>query len=413
MKPWRTLDPWQTEVIEEQGNIVVRSGRQSGKSTAIAIKVGDYALKNPNKTVLVIASVERQAYQLFLKILEYIDAKYPRRTKGRVTMTFAEFKNGSKIRCLPSGMDGRGIRGYTIDMLVADEAAFIPEAVFSAITPMIAITKGKIILLSTPFGREGFFYKCFRDKSFKKFHISSEDCPRKNDEFLAQEKARMTKLQYAQEYLGEFIDELRQLFPDELIRKCMSLERDPYTPTISNLFLGVDIARMGADESTFEIIKESKKNKLVHIENIITKKTRLTDTIDMILSLDKTYNFNKIYLDDGGMGAGVLDQLLREDQVKRKVAGINNASRSLDRDGARKKHLMKEDLYSNLVRLMENGEISLLTDDEIFLSLKSVQFEYENGKIKIWGGYTHIAEGLIRAAWAVKDKTLNIWADYC
>ena len=51
-------------------------------------------------------------------------------------------------------------------------------------------------------------------------------------------------------------------------------------------------------------------------------------------------------------------------------------------------------------------------DDEVFLSLKSVQYEYiEGDKIKFFGNYTHIAEGLIRAAWAVKDKNLNIWID--
>jgi hypothetical protein len=59
---------------------------------------------------------------------------------------------------------------------------------------------------------------------------------------------------------------------------------------------------------------------------------------------------------------------------------------------------------------MERGEIALLSDDEIFLSLKSVQYEYtDEGNIKIYGKYTHICEGLVRAAWGTKDKSLNIY----
>jgi hypothetical protein len=59
---------------------------------------------------------------------------------------------------------------------------------------------------------------------------------------------------------------------------------------------------------------------------------------------------------------------------------------------------------------MERGELALLDDAEVFQSLKSVQYEYtDDGNIKIFGKYTHICEGLIRAAWGTKDKSLNIY----
>ena len=420
-EPWKTLDPWQKEVIEADGNVAVRSGRQCGKSTAIAIKAGEYAIKNKRSQILVISAVERQAFLLFEKILSYIDMRYPRYVKkgaNRPTKSIIRLRNGSVIRCLPTGLSGRGIRGFTINLLIADEAAFIPEEVWSAVTPMIAITRGKIILLSTPFGRAGYFYKCFDDDTFTKFHVSSEDNPRRDEEFLKQEQKRMTKLQWAQEYLGEFVDDLRQLFPDNLIKEVMCLRRreQPIAPP-HDFFLGVDIARMGKDESTFEILDITNKERIEQVENIITKKTLITDTIQEIIGLNRIYDFKKIYIDDGGLGVGVFDHLLQEEETRRKVVAINNASRSLDRDKRRKK-LLKEDLYMNLLRLMERREIKLLDDDEIFLSLKSIQYEYtgikeEEGKegkgLKIFGNYTHITEGLIRAAWAVRDKSLNIY----
>ena len=191
----------------------------------------------------------------------------------RPTKSKIELTNGSKIHCLPAGLTGAGIRGYTIDLLIADEAAFIPEEVWVAVTPMLAVTKGDIWLLSTPHGKEGYYYRCFKDPKFISFHVSSENCPRKDQVFLDSEKAWMTKAQYAQEYLGEFVDELRQVFPDKLIKECMTLDKRERILPNRRYYLGVDIARMGDDESTFEIIDRTNKDALEQVENIITKKT--------------------------------------------------------------------------------------------------------------------------------------------
>jgi hypothetical protein len=414
-----TLDPWQNDVLQTTGNIALCSGRQVGKSTVISIKAGEFAIKYPDKTILIIASVERQALLLFEKVLSYIHdnhRSFIKKGKDKPTKHTLRLTNGSVIHCLPTGISGYGIRGYTIDQLYADEAHFIPEEVWAAVTPMLATTGGDIILLSTPHGREGYFYRCFSDDSFTSFHVSSEECDRIPKDFLQREKERMSKRQYAQEYLGEFVSDLMQFFPDELITATMKTKRrDRHWPE-REYFLGVDVARMGEDESTFEVIDRTKRDHLKHIENIITRKTLTTMTTKEILRLDGIYKFKKIYIDDGGMGVGVFDQLLEEESTRRKVVAINNAARSIEhqsqkKDGdPRRKRLLKEDLYNNLLRLMEREEITLLDDPEIFQSLKSVQYEYvEKGGLRIFGNYTHIAEGLIRAAWCTKDKSLNIY----
>ena len=402
------LDKWQEDVLKTKGNICLRSGRQVGKSTIISIKAGNYAMENSNKVVMVIASVERQARLLFEKILAHIyDTKKGiiMTGKDRPTRHKLQLKNGSLIHCLPTGESGYGIRGFTIDLLIADEAAFIPEEVWAAVTPMLAVTQGDIWLLSTPHGREGFYCRCFDDEKFTPFHVSSEDCPRRDDEFLAHEKKWMTRAQYAQEYLGEFVDEAQQFFTNEWIKKICIGEGKTIT---GDCFLGVDIARLGKDESTFEIIRGERNNyKQVHHE--ITRKVLTTETAKKIINLEMQWKFKNIGVDDAGVGAGVFDQLLANDTTKRKVIGLNNSSREIDREG-KKKRLLKEDMYSNLLAMGERKEIELLDNDEVRLSLRSIQYEYgENGKMKIYGSYSHIVEGLIRAAWCAKDKTLNIW----
>jgi len=408
------LDDWQQQILDTEGDICLRSGRQVGKSTIISIKAAEFALNNKNKVILIIAAVERQAFLLFEKTLDYLFTNHPKeikKGKDKPTKHIIKLTNGSTIYCLPTGLSGYGIRGYTINLLIADEAAFIPEDVWIAVIPMLAITKGNIILLSTPFGKGGYFHDCFDDTHFTKFHISSEECPRKNQEFLDREKARMSKVQYAQEYLGEFVDELRQFFATELIKSCMVAlppGGPPLSPGGGDNFLGVDVARMGEDESVLFSVKR-RNGVLKEIRKEITTKTLLTETTLRIKLSDRELNYKKIYIDDGGMGVGVFDSLLEDEQTKRKVVPINNAKRSLDREGLKYKRLFKEDLYNNLLTLMEQGKIKLYECPETMLSLKSIQAEYDGGTLKIFGNYTHIAEALIRAAWCMKDKSLNIW----
>lgn len=406
-----SLDAWQAEVLQSAGNIVLRSGRQVGKSTVIAVKAGEFIANNKDKSVLIVAATERQAGFLFEKTLNYLEENYKKLIKGgkdRPTKHLIQLINGSKLYCLPTGMTGYGIRGLTIHMLIADEAAFIPEAVWGAITPMLATTGGIIILLSTPFGKQGYFYRCFENKKFTAFHVSSEDCARIDKDFLAEEKKRMSAKEYAQEYLGEFVDDFTQFFQDEIIERAFTWE--DAQQTIEDKFLGVDVARMGKDDTVLFPLGMTRSKAMYQIEpERIIKKMRLTEVADEIVTEDKRKNFRKIYIDDNGIGAGVFDLLLDNEQTKRKVIGLNNASKSISKRAEQKKKLLKEDLYNNALAMMENGKLKLLRSDETRQSLRSVQAEYLEGKMRFFGRYTHIAEAIVRAAWANKEKSLNIW----
>ena len=406
------LDKWQKEVLNQKGNICLRSGRQVGKSTVISIKAAEYAVYNKKKVVLVVAAVERQAYHLFEMTLNYLSDNYKSQIKmgkNRPTKSKIQLKNGTVIYCLPTGVSGLGIRGYTVDLLIADEAAFIPEEVWTAVTPMLAVTKGDIILLSTPHGKEGFYYNCFQNEDYSSFHVSSEECERVDKKFLKREKERMTKVQYAQEYLGEFVDELMQFFSTDLIRNSMTLHSKLITSK-GDKFLGVDVARMGGDETVLFSVRRIERDRIQELEIDISKNTMLPETVRRIKNADKKHKFRRIYIDDGGLGVGVFDPLLEDNQTKRKVEAINNSSRSIDNEDKRRKKILKEDLYTNLLRLMEQKKVALRENPEVLLSLKSIQFEYTDDKrMKIFGNYSHITEALVRAAWCMKNKDLNIY----
>jgi len=417
------LDEWQEKVLKTKGNLCICSGRQVGKSTIISQDAGDYASNNRNKSIMIIAATERQALLLFEKVLSYIIQNYKALIqKGRKKPTKHQLilKNNTVIRCLPTGESGYGIRGFTINRLYADEAAFIPEAVWAAVTPMLATTGGDIVLLSTPFGTQGYFHRCFHDDKFTSIHVNTEEVARDREdpqktsmiEFLRDEKKRMTQLQYQQEYLGLFVGGIQKLFSEELINSVCTLKEKRELQ--GDKFLGVDIARMGGDETVLISAQRLKYGGLSMIEMDIPEAQTLTDTARLIIHKDKQHNYQKIYIDDGGMGVGVYDILFDDEQTKRKVVGINNARRSLDKEKGsenfRKKKLQKEDLYMNLKNLMEKKLIELFDTPKIKQSLRSIQYEYsESGNLIIYGNYSHITEALIRVAFCTKDKTLNIY----
>ncbi|MEA2037868.1 MAG: terminase family protein, partial [Nanoarchaeota archaeon] len=334
-------------------------------------------------------------------------------------------KNGSVIHCLPTGDSGYGIRGFTIDRLYADEAAFIKEEVWAAVTPMLATTGGDIVLLSTPMGKENYFYRMFHNDKFTSIHVNAEDIakgrenPQKTNmiEFQKDEKERMTKLQYKQEYLGLFVGGIERFFSDELIKECCILEKG--TPK-GDKFMGIDVARKGGDETVLTSVDFVTGN-IKQFELTMPEGQKLTDTARLIIHKDKSINHSKILIDDGGLGVGVYDILMEDNQTKRKTISINNASRSIERpiknrkigtkyrpSENRKVPLMKEALYINMKLLMEQGKLKLLNSPEVQQSLRSIQSDYSDGKFKIWGSYTHIVEALIRAIWGVKTKSLNI-----
>ena len=420
-RPWLSLDPWQVEYIETppEQDCFLLCTRQGGKTTAMSIKSIELCVKHFKKgeVVLISSLTERQAQLMLSKALAYAEEVYPEKLakgKDKPTMHRLFFKNGAGILCYAAGEQGDSTRGYSVKKLMIDEGSRMKETYFTSATPTLSVMHGSMDIASTPYGtknkygEETFFYKCSKDKNFKKFYISAENCPRHDKEFLAKEEARMTKLQYAQEYLAQFLDELQQFFSDELIAQVMTRKREDGVP-IGKTYLGVDVARMGKDATVLlSVVK--KDDKFYQTDMEITRRTLLTETVKRIKNLNTKNNYSKIYIDTTGMGFGVYDPLLDEDDTKRKVVSIENDYRQLsyDEDGSKKK-ISKSDLYNNLKNLMEQNRIELFKEKEIEISLKSVQYEYSEGVLKIFGNDTHIAEALVRAVWGNKDKSLNIY----
>ncbi len=335
---------------------------------------------------------------------------------------------GSVYFCFPAGRTGVFLRFLSLDFLDIDEAAFVPEMVYNTLRPMLAVSQkakglGWETLISTPYGKGGFFYESHQSDDYLKIHVSAEDCPRYDKNFLTKERRRLTKVEYSQEYLAEFIDELNQFFPTKLIKKCMTFGSvwELKDAISKRFYAGTDFAGYGIDDNTLvinELIKNRVKTvKCFEFEPIEINdeyNTLTTDTINNISVIDHEYNFRKVFTDDGGLGSPITD-LLKDRLGKRKVMELGNARKRIEVEGEeKKKGILKEDLYSNALMLMECGLIDIIDDINLLRSLKSVMREYridKNGKkhLIIWGKNTHLAEAFVRACWCIKEKGLNLY----
>ena len=425
-RPWLTLDPWQQAYCfdpnSSQDNFLL-CGRQVGKTTAMSIRAVELTINHYKKGefVLINSITEKQAYHMLAKALAYAEEIYPgeikRNKDDKPTKHRLMFKNGTGILCYAAGDTGEGLRGFTIKKLMPDEGSRMSEEYFIAVLPALSIVKGSMDIASTPQGKKHkdgslkFFYKCSLDENFKKIYVSAEYCPRHTKAFLKRAKEKLSKLAYAEEYLAIFTDELKRIFDDDWIKAICILEKinNYKINRNSRYYLGVDVAGFGEDECTYEVFEKTETNDVMQIENIIEKRNYTTDTTNKIINLDRVYPFEKesIGVDDAGIGFGVYSELMKDERTRRKTEGLNNASRDIDKDGIRSKKLLKEEMYINLQVLGEKKKIKLLNDDEVKASLSSIQ--HDEGKI--FGSYSHVTEGIIRAVWlATKNKDLNIFA---
>lgn len=431
------LDKWQEEVIAYEGNILVNKGRRVGATHVMGIKAIEYLMTHhnthPTSQIICVSLTEDQAKLIIMFALQYAQEKYPKAigkghdkpTGSRIVMNVDG--NRRILLARPVGLTGDAVRGFEGQILMVDEASRMPLLFWIAATPLLLTTGGKIWMWSTPHGMDGKFWDSYQNKNnrYKVWDINTEEVMHKRPiseswtkeqrvealKHLDDERKDMTALAYGQEYLGMFLEDLRRFFDDKLIERCCILKRKVPAPKEDN-YMGCDIARLGDDESSFEILHAEYKRTIRQIENITTTKQLTTQTENRIKQLTTQFQCKKVGIDagSGSLGVGIYDHLLNDDVTKRKVIAMNNRTISLNRDGTETQRMFKEDLYDNMKSMMEHEEVLFLADEDLVTSLRSIQFEIPKDegqkmtRIKIFGTYDHICEGLTRACWLAKKE---------
>src|SRR5208282_1715435 len=218
--------PYQIDFLRDNSpRIIACCGRQVGKTTLAAIKTLHFALFHNSVRVLVISAGLRQSIYLFDKILELMDScVLAKALKTDQSRTKVRFANGSEIIALPCGRQGSTLRGFSADLLVVDEANFVPRFVIeSVISPMlIARPNAKRIYLSTPWMKDHPFYEAFTkpELGFKTYTWPTAKNPKVTVEDLEREKLLIGEYNFNREYNAMFLDDQFTYFPSTLVLNC-------------------------------------------------------------------------------------------------------------------------------------------------------------------------------------------------
>ena len=208
-------DAWQSELLlAGDRQVLLNCSRQAGKSTVVAALALHTALFTPGALILLLSPSQRQSAEIFRKVLDGYNALKRPVPALQATQLKLELANGSRLICLP-GREAT-IRSYSgVRLLVIDEAARVPDDLYRSVRPMLAVSQGRLVALSTPFGQRGwFFHEWEGDGPWKRVRITWRDCPRISPEFIAEETRALGQAWVDQEYNCCFTSLQGLVYPD-------------------------------------------------------------------------------------------------------------------------------------------------------------------------------------------------------
>ena len=377
--------PYQMKMLEDPSkNIIVCAARRVGKSLVMANKALWFAFCHPGSSVLIVASTQRQSMLMFDKLLDCISkSELLQESVVRKTRTLLTFTNGSRIVALPCGRNGRTLRGESADLIIVDEAAFVPEdVILSVMMPMLATTDGTMIMMSTPYDRGHFFYKAFNMPLWSKYRFKTADNPLVKKEWLEQQREMLGERRFKQEYLAEFVDDEETYFPMKILRPCIHVcEGDGCTFCVAKdgvlkgeLYAGYDpggmtdpaalvvvekvprrAATQNEDENVFNpafrvlFTRTFYEAETAHEESDTEEGQKAREDVYTkfnveIADLHKTAHFRKLIVDSTGIGSPIVSHCK---QLGLPVEGLNLHRKN------------QEEIFSNLKILFEQRKVEL------------------------------------------------------
>ncbi len=386
--------PYQEKLLEDKSKkIVVCAGRQVGKSLITAARSLWFSIMHHGKTTLIVSATQRQSSLMFDKILKYVEgSSLLTKSITRKTRTLVRFTNKSEIIALPCGFDGNSLRGHSAHMIVFDEAAFIPENVITDVAmPMLSTTNGTAIMLSTPYGRDHYFFKAFTSPLWSKYQFKTSDNPLVSKEFLDQQLEEIGQTRFRQEYLAEFVDEVTTYFPTSLLRssvhKCTGESLCSYcemcmgrkSPS-GELYAGYDPGGV-SDPAALVVVQRYRDTirKALSYRVVLTKtflrEKQTKDTSNVytqftaaVADIHRELHFSRLLVDSTGLGSPIVEHC---------------RSLNLPVEGMMLTQKTKEEVLSNLKITLEQGRMMLPENLELLSSLNCIEAERTRS-----GGYT-------------------------
>lgn len=361
--------PWQQKVFfglrEKWKNSihVIKSRRQCGKSILSEIILLYTALSANKQRAYILEPTFAQCDKVLKEVEDMVKGKpFYKKTNNIRKQIF--FKNGSEIRFFSAEQGSEALRGWTCELLIIDEAAYISNDIIDTVFPYVNTTKGPILMFSTPRGKSGNFYIYYSmGMNAEMNNVYSYDWAEEDvSALLPPEKIElyrrtMDKLAFTTDYLGKFLDGQSRFFGD--FSQCVTMRPNAcFEPVV----FGIDWAgSTGGDYTAISIIGMSGKlYKIVYFNDKDPKQT-----LAEIVRLVAEYQPKKVTVETNSIG-NVYYGMLKDELKIRKIPliGFNTDNASKDK------------IISKLQVAFQNSKIQIYGDSELMDELEYYEMTY-------------------------------------
>ena len=206
-------------------------------------------------------------------------------------------------------------------LFVIEEASGVPDTVFEVAEGALSSEGARLLMIGNPTRNTGFFARSHKEdrSSYVALHFKCKDSPLPSNGYRAGlvrkygENSNIVRVRADGEFPKQDDDVLISF---ELTEEC--LHQEAILDKTESCILGVDVARFGDDRTVLVV----RQGKVVRAVTICSRQDTMV-TVGKAIDMFKRYNCHSIFVDESGMGGGVVDRLKEQ---KYPVVGIDAAS---------------------------------------------------------------------------------------
>jgi len=212
-----SLYPFQRQAIKDINDnrrVIVKAGRQVGKTTMVVGYILWYILFNEDKFVAILANKAPTAREILNRIKIAYEALPLWLQQGVRTWNKGDIELENNCRVMATSTASSAIRGYSISLLYLDEFAFVPSNIadefFTSVYPTISSgTQSKILISSTPNGMNH-YYRMWTEAAegqngFKHIEANWRQVPGRDQAWADDQRRILGEEKFLQEMECEFM----------------------------------------------------------------------------------------------------------------------------------------------------------------------------------------------------------------
>lgn len=346
----------------------IKAPRQVGKTTVLMAVLLYYGCNFKNGFSIIIEPTYKQCIRVYNEMRAAFE---PILTDSGKSQLVLEFTTGSKVQFLSGESDIAAFQGYVCKngVLCIDEAAFITDDVFYALSPTTDVHKCPVVLTSTPRFRKGFFYDYYAEGSDgKSAMVRTYDWAGKSiltPEKMAFYKKTLPERLFKNYYLGEFADATGSVFGQFHHVLSNDFEMPTYYEMkwMENIdcYAGIDWGS-GQNQDYTVISIFNSKHQQIYLERF--NDLDETQTINRLVEVLAEYRPKVTQYEKNGIGV-VYGGLLRK--------AVNAAGLSIGLKEFVTSNSSKTKLVNKLVVAIQNDDVQLLNNEILISELSTYE----------------------------------------